>query len=462
MNRLLQLRDAGVSTWLDDLSRDLLHTGRFATLVSDWGISGATSNPTLFARAITGSDLYDTQLRVAVAAGIRDPQELFFRLALDDVRRASDLLRPMYEASGGLDGFVSFECTPHLANDADGTVAQAVELWHRLERPNVMIKVPATGAGVHATEELTVRGVNVNVTLLFSLTRYQQVIDAYIAGLERRLSAGQQVAGISSVASFFVSRVDGLADPMLPDGSDLRGRVATANAGRAYETFRRRFTDRRWISLQARGARAQRPLWASTAVKNQAYPDVLYVEGLVASDVITTMPEATLRAFADHGRVDRTLLADTSAAGDVLRSAAAAGVDLDAITQTLEGAGIDAFHDSYRELLGCLEASQEHAPRREQIQARIARPIACPTHTRRPVAADHGHPLRPVLVHAGVTRGRRSTYRPVPSGWGVYGLGASSWCVGVSVSGKAGARRASPRLSSSSLSTIGDQAEPPY
>src|SRR5215210_2258174 len=233
-NRLRHLRDAGVSIWLDTLSRDLLESGAFATLVSDLAVTGATSNPTIFAKAITGSERYDDQLRAAVASGVRDARELFFELALEDVGRAADLLRAAYEASDGRDGFVSFECTPDLAGDTAATVEQASQLWKRLARPNVMIKVPATDAGIPAIEELTARGVNVNITLLFSLARYEQVIDAYMAGLERRTAAGEPVDAIASVASFFVSRVDAKADALLPAGSDLRGRVAIANAHQAY------------------------------------------------------------------------------------------------------------------------------------------------------------------------------------------------------------------------------------
>ena len=301
-NRRLQaLHDAGVSIWLDTLSRELLESGDFARLIAECSVTGATSNPTIFAKAITGSDRYDDQVRAAVASGTRDPQELFFALALDDVRRAADLLRPTYEATDGQDGFVSFECTPDLADDTAGTIDQALELWHRLSRPNVMIKVPATEAGVPAIEELTARGVNVNVTLLFSLARYEQVIDAYITGLERRLNAGERVDGIASVASFFVSRVDAKADVQLSDDSDLRGRVAIANARSAYWRYRARFTDERWLVLHDAGAKPQRPLWASTGTKDAAYSDVLYVDELVVPDAVNTMPEATLRAFADHG-----------------------------------------------------------------------------------------------------------------------------------------------------------------
>jgi transaldolase len=359
MNRLQKLHDAGVSIWLDTLSRELLDSDAFATLIEECAVTGATSNPTIFAKAITGSDAYDEQLRTAVANGITDPRELFFQLALDDVRRAADLLRPAYDASGGRDGFISFECTPDLADDTAATVEQALELWGRLARPNVMIKVPATEAGVPAIEELTARGVNVNVTLLFSVAHYEQVIDAYLAGLERRVAAGQSVDAIASVASFFVSRVDAKADPLLPPGSGLRGRIAIANAQRAYGRYQDRFSDPRWLALRDAGARPQRPLWASTGTKDPAYSDVLYVEQLIAPDVINTMPETTLRAFADHGVVRRAFEDITGAAPVLLAQAADAGVDLPAITAQLEREGVRAFCDSYRELLDCIETKRE-------------------------------------------------------------------------------------------------------
>jgi transaldolase len=218
VNRLQRLHEAGVSIWLDTLSRELLKSGEFERLVRDYAVSGATPNPTIFAKAITGSDRYDDQLHAAAERGLRDPQELFFQLGLDDVRRAADILRPVYEGAPVCDGFVSFECTPDLADDGEGTIEQAFKLWRRLDRPNVMIKVPATAAGVPAIEELTARGVNVNVTLLFSVERYEQVIEAYVRGLERRAGAGERLRGSSSVASFFVSRVDAKADPQLGTG----------------------------------------------------------------------------------------------------------------------------------------------------------------------------------------------------------------------------------------------------
>jgi transaldolase len=361
MNRLEQLQDAGVSIWLDTLSRKLLDSGAFARLIADSAVTGATSNPTIFAKAITGSDRYDAQLREAVAAGARDPQELFFELALEDVRRAADLLRPAYDASAGRDGFVSFECTPDVADDTRATVEQAVELWARLGRANVMIKVPATGAGVPAIEELTARGINVNVTLLFSVARYEQVIDAYLTGLERRANGGDPIDAISSVASFFVSRIDAKTDAMLPAGSDLRGSIAIANARLAYARYRERFSDPRWLAVRDAGGRPQRPLWASTATKDPAYSDVLYVDELIAPGVINTMPEATLRAFADHGDGGRAFDPSSAAAEETLRHAADAGIDLAAVTTELEREGVRSFCDSYRDLLACIESKREHS-----------------------------------------------------------------------------------------------------
>jgi transaldolase len=359
MNRLQALHDAGVSIWLDTLSRELLDSGDFAKLIANCAVTGATSNPTIFAKAITGSDRYDDQLHAAVASGTRDTQELFFELALADIRRAADLLRPAYDDSDGRDGFVSFECTPNLADDTQATIAQALELWGRLNRPNVMIKVPATEAGIPAIEELTARGANVNITLLFSIARYQQVIDAYLAGLERRVEAGEAVDAIASVASFFVSRVDAKVDAVLPADSGLRGRVAIANARRAYAHYLDRFSEERWRALGDAGAHPQRPLWASTGTKDPAYSDLLYVEELIAPDVINTMPEATLRAFADHGEVSDTLSVVAGAAKATLRRAQDAGIDLDAITTQLEREGVRSFCDSYHQLLACIETKLE-------------------------------------------------------------------------------------------------------
>jgi transaldolase len=354
MSRIEELRQAGVSVWLDTLSRDLLESGEFADLVATYGVSGATSNPTIFAKALAGSERYDDQLR-RLGDGPHDLREAFFALALDDIRSAAEVLRPTYQQTGGGDGFVSFECTPDVADDTDATVAQALDLWHRLALPNVMIKVPATEPGVAAIEELTARGVNVNVTLLFSVGRYDEVIGAYLSGVERRVAAGEPVDRLRSVASFFVSRIDSKVDALLPPDSALRGEVAIANAHRAYGLFKRRFAGERWEALRARGAAPQRPLWASTGTKDPGYSDVLYVEGLIAPGVVNTMPEATLRAFADHGNVDRALSTDQSEVERVLDQARVAGIDLDAITAELEREGVKAFADSYDELEAGIE-----------------------------------------------------------------------------------------------------------
>ena len=352
---LQRLRQAGVSIWLDTLSRGLLQIGGFAELIDDYGVTGATSNPAIFAKAITGSDRYDDQLRTLVAGGERDTQELFFSLALDDIRAAARLLSPAYEHSQGDDGFISFECTPDLADDTGATIDQATSLWQRLAQPNVMIKVPGTAAGLPAIEELTRRGVNINITLLFSIERYEQVIDAYLRGLSARAGAGEPVDKIASVASFFLSRIDTTADALLAAGAPARGHVALASARVAYQRYRAKFAGPGWERLRDLGARPQRPLWASTGTKNPGYSDVLYVSELIGPGVINTMPEHTLRAFADHGTVARTLDADPDAAVRTLADAAAAGLDLAAVTARLEREGVRSFCDSYHQLLGCIE-----------------------------------------------------------------------------------------------------------
>jgi transaldolase len=360
VNRLCQLHQAGVSIWLDTLSRQLLTSGDFAALINDDCVSGATSNPTIFAAAIRGADGYEDQLRTRLSEGERDPAALFLDLALDDVRQAADLLRPPFDASQGRDGFVSFECTPDLADDTAATIEQARMLWSRLDRPNVMIKVPATAAGLPAIEALTADGINVNITLLFARSRYDQVIDAYHAGLERRLAAGKPIESVASVASFFVSRIDTAIDPQLPDESPLRGRIAIANAKLACRLYRRQHATDRWARLATHGARTQRPLWASTGTKNPAYSDVQYVEELIGPDVVNTMPDQTLRAFADHGHIAARIEDDLDDAQQSLRDLHELDVDLDAVTTELERAGVASFCDSYRSLLACLSEQAEH------------------------------------------------------------------------------------------------------
>jgi transaldolase len=351
MNSIQALTERDVSIWLDTLSRELIEDGGLASLMTDTAVTGATSNPTIFAKAICGSERYDAHLRDARASGMDDPRELFLALALEDVREAASLMRPVYDATVGRDGFVSFECTPDVAHDSEATVAQALEHWDRLDAPNVMIKVPATEAGPWAIEELTARGVNVNVTLLFSVARYEQVIDAYLAGLQRRASAGQPLDAVASVASFFVSRVDAKVDPRLSDDSRLRGELGIANARVAYDRFGEGFAGARWDRLAALGANVQRPLWASTATKDPAYRDVVYLEQLALPGTVLTIPEPTLHAFADHGDLQRTEPLSDQAAERVL----AAGPQLDRVTHELEQEGVQAFCASYDELLACIE-----------------------------------------------------------------------------------------------------------
>jgi transaldolase len=353
---LRRLHDAGVSIWLDTLSRDLLQGGEFAELISDYSVTGATSNPTIFAKALSESDLYEDQLRGLASDGPRDTQELFFSLALDDIREAARLLRPAYDAASRRDGLISFECTPDLADDTEATIAQATDLWSRLDRPNVMIKVPGTEAGLPAIEELIKRGININITLLFSIDRYEQVIDAYLRGLSARAQAGEPIDKITSVASFFLSRIDTKVDAQLPEDSPLRGRVALASARVAYQRFLSKFSGPEWERLAALGANHQKPLWASTGTKNKAYSDVMYVAQLIGPEVINTMPYQTLRAFADHGEVSRTLDRDPEEAERTLAEAAAAGIDLDQVTFELEREGVKTFCDSYAELSETIES----------------------------------------------------------------------------------------------------------
>jgi transaldolase len=368
-----RLRRAGVSIWLDDLSRELLETGGFADLLRESAVTGATSNPTIFAKAITGSGRYDDQLRALIDRDVLDSQALFFELALEDVRRAAAALRPAYDASHGLDGFVSFECTPDLADDAEATTMQALDVCRRLEDlPNVLIKVAATDAGIDAIQELTAGGVSVNVTLLFSQRRHQQAIDAYLNGLERRVDAGKSIKGISSVASFFVSRIDAIVDEQLDPDSPLRGRIAIANAELAYARQLRTIVGPRWRQLAMRGATPQRLLWASTATKDPAYSDTRYVQELIAPDVINTMPLATLEAFAGHGDVGRSLGSDIAPAKHLLNELSDADIDFGAITDQLEKQGIEAFDSSYRKLLDCI-ASRVEQLRGGSLRAEVIR-----------------------------------------------------------------------------------------
>lgn len=356
---IVALRDAGVAIWLDDLSRDLLADGGLSRLMTDRGVVGVTTNPTIFASALAKGSAYDAQLAELRAAGA-DVQEAVFRITTDDVRTACDVLAPVHEATGGLDGRVSIEVDPRLARDTDGTLAAARRLWATVDRPNLFIKIPATVEGLPAIRAAIAEGISVNVTLIFSLDRYRAVMDAYRSGLEAAIDAGRDVRGIASVASFFVSRVDSAVDKRLdaldtPDAAALRGSIAIANARLAYGEHLLEQETPAWERLRAAGARPQRPLWASTGVKDPSYQDTRYVDELVADGVVNTMPGATLEAVADHGTVAGLIPDALADAEGRLNRLEHVGVDLAEVTRTLEVEGVDKFVASWTELLLTVE-----------------------------------------------------------------------------------------------------------
>jgi transaldolase len=361
-NRLRALHEAGQSIWLDFLRRRLITDGGLARLIREDGVTGVTSNPTIFAKAIVGSNDYDDAIARSASRGKASPLDVFYDLALEDIRMAADLFAPVYEQTAGADGYVSFELEARLAHDAQQSIAAAQYLVERIDRPNVMIKVPGTAEGVKVVEELTAAGINVNITLLFSVGMYWQVALAYMAGLERRRAAGQSLDRVASVASFFVSRIDTVVDPLLSDGSPLRGRVGIANAKRAYQHFQHLFSGDRWARLADAGARVQRPLWASTGTKNPAYPDVLYVEALIGPHTVNTMPEATLDAFRDHGRIrPDAVLDDRYEPDDTLALLAEEAIELDTITARLLDDGLAAFDADLAKVVGAIESKLEGA-----------------------------------------------------------------------------------------------------
>ena len=348
-SRLRALHEQGVSVWLDDLSRALLESGTLERYVTEHALSGVTSNPTIFANALRSDERYRDRLSGLVDKGLREPRALFFALALADVYDAAQLLRDTYEQTGGRDGYVSFECTPDVASDASATVRQAQHVWERVDAPNLMIKVPATDAGIEAIERLTAAGINVNVTLLFDADRYEQAARAYQRGIERRARAGEPADRVRSVASVFVSRVDAIVAQRL--GQDTaRGSVAIANARAIHRRAVAIFDEPRWNEMRARGASWQRPLWASTAPKTLGLRDVAYVEALAFPDTIITVPEKTLLAFADHG-VPRLADADGDEQSAAIADAVGAAVDLSAIGAELEAAGLRAFEAAYAEVI---------------------------------------------------------------------------------------------------------------
>jgi transaldolase len=369
MTRLHQLySEAGQSPWLDNLSRDAIRSGRLANLL-DEGIRGVTSNPTIFQKAMTGSDVYDADFARLLESG--SVEQAFWEMATADVTAALEIFHPLYEQSGPSDGFVSLEVSPRLAYDTEGTIKDARAFHERIAMPNLLVKIPATEPGVPAIRQMISEARNINVTLIFSLDRYNDVIEAYISGLEALASSGGDVSRVHSVASFFVSRVDTEVDRRIEAKGDdgllgLRGKAAVAQAKLAYQLFLERFSGPRWEPLQAKGAHRQRPLWASTSTKNPAYPDLLYVDNLIGPDTVNTLPDATIAAFLDHGTVARTVDRGADEARADLDALAAAGIDMADVSARLEDEGVAAFSKSYDELLQALEdKANEEGPTKD-------------------------------------------------------------------------------------------------
>ena len=362
MNAAQALHAAGQSVWYDNIQRGLLDNGALAGMIAREEIRGVTSNPTIFMNAITKSRDYADGLLSLARAGL-SAEEIFWRLAIEDIQTAADLFRPLYRESDRGDGFVSLEVSPYLAHETEATLAEAKRLWQRVDRPNLMVKIPATKAGLPAISAALAAGINVNVTLIFSRRRYAEVMEAYLLGLEQAAAAGRPLKTVASVASFFVSRVDTLVDARLPEQArHLAGRAAVANARLAYADFKRVFASRRFQALAAQGGRVQRPLWASTGVKNPAYRDVLYVEELVGPQTVNTMPPQTLAALLDHGRVrPASLEEDLDAAARTPAELETFGIGMDAVTQQLEDEGVKAFADAFTALLAAVETSRQAA-----------------------------------------------------------------------------------------------------
>jgi transaldolase len=363
-NRIKQLfLNEGQSAWQDDISRDMLNQGSIRTAIEEIGIRGLTSNPTIFEKAIAAGTAYDEEISGLLERDL-DAHAIFETVAVRDIQNAADLFRPLYDSSEGGDGFVSIEVSPLAARDPAVTTADARRLWSAVDRPNLMVKIPGTHEAVPVIEQMLTEGININITLLFSVAAYERVARAYIAALDARRSAGQPIDRIASVASFFVSRVDTLVDKLLDEKiaatsdaaqkgwlESLKGKAAIANAKIAYQSFERLFSGAEWDSLAAAGADVQRPLWASTSVKNPAFPDTMYVDELIGPKTVNTMPRPTMNAFLDHGTVERTVDKDLSGAHKTMEDLAAAGIDIDAVTAQLEDEGIATFTKSYDSLL---------------------------------------------------------------------------------------------------------------
>ncbi len=360
MDTIKKLTELGQSIWMDNIERKQLEDGETKALIDRGDIRGMTSNPTIFDKAIEKTHDYDEALIPMAWAGW-DAEKIFWELIVEDIRSAADLFLPLYEETNGGDGYISIEVSPFLAGDTDASAAQAQQLWARVSHPNLMVKIPATEAGIPAIRRSIAAGININITLIFSRARYAEVMDAYLSGLEDRLAAGQPINQIASVASFFVSRVDTKVDDQLPKDSPLRGKIGIANAKLAYEDFEKTFSGERWERLKAHGARIQRPLWASTSTKNPAYPDTLYVDNLIGPHTINTMPPETLDATRDHGKAEITVTKDVDQSHKDMDELAAAGISMDQVTDELEEEGIKHFSDSVSSLLKTIDQRRTKA-----------------------------------------------------------------------------------------------------
>jgi transaldolase len=357
-SRLHELAARGQSIWFDTLSRDLISTGELKRMMDDDAVTGVTSNPTIFQKALTGSEAYDDDIKKLLGS-TDDASEIFFSLALQDIRDACDVLRPAYDASDTGDGYVSMEVEPGIAYDTGKTFDQVQWIAKEVERPNLMVKIPATEPGLPAIEDCTAHGTSINITLIFSRGRYKAVVEAYLRGLERLVAGGGDPASVHSVASFFVSRVDTEADKRLEGHDDLKGKLAIANAKLAYQHYLESFSGPRWQFLEGKGASKQRCLWASTSTKNPSYRDVIYVEELVGPDTVNTMPLETIEAFQDHGEVrGDTVLEGIPEAEALLQSLADAGVDYTDVVETLEAEGIQKFADSFAQIAEGIHAKR--------------------------------------------------------------------------------------------------------
>lgn len=355
-NKVKQIHGFGQSIWLDFIDRNIIHTGKLKNLIDEDGVRGVTSNPAIFEKAITSSSDYDAQIK-DLARNSSSNEELFFGLAITDIKNAADLFKGVYDESKGEDGYVSLEVSPFLALKTQETADQAEKLWKQVDKKNVMIKIPGTKPGLAAIRQSIAKGININVTLLFGLPRYEEVTEAYISGLEDHLAVGHSIGHISSVASFFLSRIDVLVDPMLDEKGlgDLKGEVAIASAKKAYEIYKKVFSGPRWEKLAAQGAKPQRLLWASTSSKNPAFKDTKYVEALIGPDTVDTVPLETIEAFRDHGVAANTLEQGLDKATQILDKIKSAGIDIDKITQQLEDEGIDKFNKPFEKLLQAIE-----------------------------------------------------------------------------------------------------------